>query len=708
MPRATPFFNLNMSETTAYICGCMSVIEAKDYATRLRQQINTHNHAYYVIGQPTVTDAEYDLLFRDLKALEDRWPQTRDPNSPTCRVGSQVMYTFQKVNHDRKMLSLDNAYSAEEVVKFFASSQETIGEPKIDGLSLSLHYKSGHLIRAITRGDGTTGDDVTTNAKTIRSIPLELSLPLDTEVRGEVYMPISVFESLNKELEQAGEDLFANPRNAAAGTLKQKDSRVVAKRNLGFIAYNVGSPIKLVDDIARRIGQPGVKSHKAVLVWLGTLGFITPMRCPGRSGWIDFTRTVPADAAGLIDEIIKDLGDLRETLDFQTDGLVFKINDLNVQSELGDGTRSPKWATAYKYPPERKPTLLKRIEVSIGRLGTLTPVAILEPVQLSGTTVERASLCNQDEVQRLGIDIGDTVYVEKSAEIIPKVMGLAKKGKNASFWLMPKACPSCGSPVIKDISRVAYRCPNTFRCPAQAIERLKHALGKPALDWDGMGEETVKWFVEKAKITTLSGLMEVTPSWVDTHLSKAAAKKFLKERERVKSVPLWRKSHALGISGIGKTASQDLCARFKSILDMHTAPGEVCRIVGEVHGKSFYDFVTNNVDEIEKLDSLGLTFAEPEGVAGPLSGKTFCITGVLVSGKRGEVEARIMQAGGAVKSSVTKKVQFLIVGEGGGANKAEGARKNGTAIITEEQLYSLLNEPMPITAKSVLEERGEV
>jgi DNA ligase (NAD+) len=689
--------------------GHFTVLDAKRRVDELRKLINTHSHAYYNLGRSTVTDAEYDAIFNELKIHEAKWPQVADPNSPTCRIGSPVMSSFQKVKHERKMLSLDNAYSADEVSKFFQSGLGLIVEPKIDGLSLSVHYKNGHLIRAVTRGDGQTGDDVTANARVIRSIPLELSLPLDVEIRGEVYMPSSAFEKINSELSNEGEEVFANPRNAAAGTLKQKDSRVVAKRSLAFIAYNVGSPQKFIEDFFKASGASGTVyyTHGNTLSFLGSLGFITPLRCPQRHGSVTFTRTVLSEDAPTIELIIKELGQERESLDLQTDGLVFKVDNLTVQSELGEGTRSPKWATAYKFPPERKPTLLKRIEVSIGRLGTLTPVAILEPVQLSGTTVERASLCNQDEVQRLGIDVGDIVYVEKSAEIIPKIMGLVKKGKNTSFWLMPKACPSCGSPVVKDTEKVAYRCPNKLRCDAQAIERLKHALGKSALDWDGFGEEMVKTAVEFG-IRHLSQLFEFSDSKLKELFKPAFVKKFMKERERVKTVPLWRKIHSLGVPGLGKTLSQDLCVQLHNINDMYVAPGTVCGLIGEVVGNSFRDYINENVDEIEKLDALGFTFAEAGGITGPLIGKTFCITGGLVSGKRDEVEARIVAAGGATKSSVSRKVSFLIVGESPGADKLSKAEKYGTAILTEIGLYEMMGIPTPSATSNPLRERGEV
>lgn len=692
-----------------------TVLDARSRAAELRKQIHAHNHAYYVLASPTVTDAEYDRMFADLRELEKRWPQIADPNSPMARVGSQVMSTFTKTKHAKKMLSLDNAYSAQEVTDFFKGQNvQLVVEPKFDGLSLSIRYVKGHLVTAVTRGDGTTGDDVTQNAKTIKSIPLQLLHPITCEVRGEVYMPIPAFDTINAELAAAGEDLFANPRNAAAGTLKNKDSRIVAKRHLAFVAYNAVSPKEFVNDYladysretTHTVGYFG--THDQVLQCLEQLAFITPMSCYTVSGLkVDLTRFVQFDNTFGIDKIIHEMDEIRQTLTVQTDGLVFKVNSLKAQDDLGDGTRAPKWATAYKYPPERKPTVLKDIEISLGRLGTLTPVAILEPLQLSGTTVQRASLCNQDEVNRLGINIGDTVFVEKSAEIIPKVMGLAKKGPRKGNWQMPTECPCCHTKVVKIEGQVAYRCPNKATCSSQAVERLKHTLGKSALDWDGFGDEMILAAVDTG-LTTLGGLLKIGDKLIDSTFPKAFAKKFKAERERIKTVPLWRKIHSLGVQGIGRSLSQDLCAKWSSLADMAANPEEVKKLVGEVFGTNFLNFLVENVDDLEELEALGFQFSETADRSGPLSGKTFCITGGLVSGKREEVAARIEKAGGTFKSSVSKKVEYLLVGEGGGANKAEAAQKHGTKVITEEQLYEMMGVPMPRAASNPLSERGEV
>ena len=688
--------------------------EARARVADLRREINAHNHSYYNLGVPTVTDAEYDALFQELLSIENEFPPLADDNSPTSRVGSPVMSSFAKVKHDKKMLSLENSYSPEEVSEFF-DPVSLVVEPKFDGLSLSVRYVRGRLVSAVTRGDGTTGDDVLQNARTIQSIPLQLPRQLTCEVRGEVYMPVQVFEAINKELSEAGEDLFANPRNAAAGTMKSKDSRVTAKRSLAFVAYNAVNPVEFL----KHVWEAGIfcegwplpdMSHVNVLESLGCLNFITPQTCFTVSGdRVDMTREVMSNDVKGIDRIVRDMDAIRQTLTVQLDGLVFKINDLKMQDDLGDGTRAPKWATAYKYPPERKPTVMKAVEISIGRLGTLTPVAILEPIHLSGTTVQRASLCNQDEVERLGINVGDTVFVEKSAEIIPKVMGLSSKGPKEGHWRMPDLCPVCGWKVERISGQVAFRCTNKKNCQAQAHERLKHCLGKSALDWDGFGEEMVRTAVGFG-LTTLNALLRATDDKLEEVFKPAFVKKFKKERERVlgPDMPLWRKIHCLGIQGIGRSLSQDLCAKYSDLPAMLADGDGVRSVIGEVFGKNFFDFVYDNIEDLDDLEALGFVFTESSSRSGPLSGKTFCITGGLVSGKREEVADRIEKAGGTSKSSVTKKVDYLIMGEGGGANKAAAAQKHGTKIITEEQLYEMMGVDMPVCDTSLLEERGEI
>jgi DNA ligase (NAD+) len=720
----------------------MTAKEAQGRVSALRAQIHKHNHAYYVEAKPTITDFEFDALFKELCDLEAAWPAFDDLNSPSKRVGSPVVSDFPKVKHARKMLSLDNTYAPEEVTKFFEDKNledfSAVSEPKIDGLSLSLHYKEGKLVQAVTRGDGACGDDVTDNARVVSTVPLVLDKPLTVEVRGEACMMFSVFETLNEELRNTGDDEFANPRNAAAGTMKLKDSRIVAKRKLTFIAYNVADPMKLVKESTQAYQQAFGETQETVLHILGKLGFMTTLNYPMpkadyvlRSNFLFDIRK----SKEVINAVTWGM-DMRRCAPFPTDGLVFKLNNLFVQAELGDGTRAPKWAAAYKFPPECKSTKLLGVEVSIGRHGTLTPVAILEAVHLSGTTVTRASLCNQDEIERLRVNVGDIVYVEKSAEIIPKLMGLDYAGfvfiggkldaemsggtpnvnegtpiqdfANKEFWRMPTKCPCCGHDIVKDEGMVAHYCPNS-ECKAQVVERLKHATCKSALDWDGMGEETVTDLVEKCEVAhrpflvrSMADLFRAGELELAQVLKGASLRKFLAERERVKKAPLWRKIHSLGIEGIGKSLSQDLCARWHSLAEMIDHIDEVEIILGEVNGKRFVQFLIDNQEELDLLQSLGFAFEEEASAIGKLSGSTFVITGAMTSGTRDQVERRIEAAGGAVKSSVSKKVTYLVVGEGGGNNKAESAKKHGTKILTEEQLYEMMGQPMPTKPKNEL------
>lgn len=682
-----------------------SITEASDRNQELLESVRRHNYNYHTLGQPTISDYDYDMLFAELQSIELKWPELKDPNSPTCRVGSPVMSTFTKVNHRKKMLSLENSYSAKEVCKFFKDTDEVVIEPKFDGLSLSLTYVKGELTMAVTRGDGSTGDDVTQNARAIKSIPLVLPFPISCEVRGEVYMPVPVYHALNTVLSVNGEELLANPRNAAAGTLKSKDSRVVAARGLAFVAYNAVSPDLLINALADLEDDGSAEhtsiydqTHESLILCLTRLSFVTPISIKNTDGsTCSMMRVVKPEAKG-IDAQIAELDILRQKLPVQTDGLVIKINSLSKQNDMGEGTRAPNWATAYKYPPESKDTILKDIEVSLGRFGTLTPVAILEPVQLSGTTVQRASLCNQDEVERLGINIGDLVSVVKSAEIIPKVCGLKEK-RSDGYWKMPTNCPCCGTPVEKVEGQVAYRCKNKTGCTAQIAERLKHTLGKSGLDWDGFGIEMINVAIE-AGIVSLSMIMRMEDTVVDTVFKKAFAKKFKAERERVKTVPLWRKIHSLGVQGLGSSLSKDLCAKWSSLADMIDNIGEVPGIIGDVFAANFCDYLVENGNELDDLESSGFLFSENKDRTGPLSGFTFCITGSLKSGSREDMSARIEKAGGTVKSTVSKKVNYLLLGYGGGAGKAEGAQKHGTVVVTEEQVYAMMGIPMEAARRS--------
>jgi DNA ligase (NAD+) len=656
---------------------------------QLRKELNEHNFNYHALNSPVLTDAEYDRLFMELVELEKLHPELKDVNSPTARVGFPSNSSFQKVKHRAKMLSLDNANSAKDVLKFFEKGETVAIEPKIDGFSLELTYENGVLVQAATRGDGMTGDDVTANARTIQTVPLVLHVapngkPISIRVRGEVYMTFSVFNRLNLELEQTGDEPFANTRNAASGTIKLKDPAAVARRNLSFVAYGTPNEIK------------GILTQNDLTEWLLSLGFSNVTMLPTSSETSDLPPTVvEITTEKEMEAVIEEWDKYRKQLDLATDGLVLKVNSLVKQRELGEGTRAPNWAVAYKFPPERKSTKLNAITVTVGKTGKLTPVAELEPLTLAGTVVTYASLCNADEIARLKCNVGDEVWVEKSAEIIPKVMGVNKKHSKTA-WKMPEKCPCCGTAVVREEGKVDYYCPNKD-CKDQIFARLRHALGKACLDIDGCGEVTVKELMAHG-VKSLSDFFAIEDL---SFLKTAARKKLTESREQAKHATLWRKIHALGIDGIGRTVSQELAGRWSALYSMFDDLVELKRVLGEVDYNSFVEFMDKNADELDKLDALGVTFENDSKSAGPLSGKYFVITGSLVSGRRDDVIRRIEEAGGIVKGAVTKNVHYLVAGADCGRTKTDAAKKLGTIVITEEELYQLMGKPMPVITADV-------
>jgi DNA ligase (NAD+) len=657
--------------------------DTKARILELRQILNEHNYLYHVVSAPKISDAEYDKLFQELLQLEKLHPELADVNSPTARIGHASPNSFMKVKHRSKMLSLDNTFSGAEIIKFLGKGEEVHIEPKIDGCSLELIYEKGKLVSAATRGDGTSGDDVTANVRTILTVPLELTKPIDLRVRGEVYMTFTVFNKLNQELVSTGEDQLANPRNAAAGAIKLKDPYEVSKRQLSFVAYASPDEIK------------GIKTQAELVEHLQTLGFISITCLPTIQDMELPEFEAVLESGDQVTDLIKKMDVYRKQLDFPTDGLVFKLNSLAKQRELGEGTRSPNWATAFKFPPERRPTKLTAITVTVGKTGKLTPNAELEPISLSGTMVTAASLCNQDEVERLGINVGDEVYVEKSAEIIPKVMGVHKK-HSKGHWTMPEKCPCCHHKVVRPEGFVDFYCENND-CAEQVFARLKHATGKSALDIDGCGEVTVRELMDHGA-RTLSDLFTISDL---DFLKPSAKKKFIEGREHAKSQPLWRKIHALGIEGVGRSVSQDIAARWNALYAVFDELPQLKEMIGESLYESWKRWFDRNAEEIDKLVALGFHFESAAKTAGLLTGKFFVITGTLVSGKRDEVIKRIEDAGGTVKSSVGKSVHYLVAGADCGRTKTDAAKKVGTTVITEEQLYQLMGKPMPIVTADV-------
>ena len=652
--------------------------------TFLRAEINRHNHHYYVLNASSISDAAYDELYAELVQLERAHPHLSDAHSPTQRVGAKSSTTgFKKAKHaDKRMLSLDNMRSASDLLAFLGK-EDVMMEPKIDGASLKLVYADGKLVQAITRGIGTEGDDVTANARTIVNIPLVLEAGVTITVVGEVYMTYSVFNELNEKLEADGHAPLANPRNAAAGAIKLLDPKEVYARKLRFVAYGSTTEFK------------HIHTQSQLTDYLENLGFQSVYMLPTTGSTQSVADCFLIESEDALARRVAEADLHRKMLDLPTDGLVFKLNDLAKQSELGEGTKYPKYACAYKFPPERRATRLLSVTVQVGRTGRITPVAELEAVALSGTTVRRASLCNQDEITRLSVDVGDVVLVEKSAEIIPKVVGVAQKA-GGSVYRLPDACPCCGTKLERSEGKVDWFCPNED-CQDQVLARLVHACGKSALDIDGCGEGLVAELI-RSGVRKLSDVFKVNPAF----LKPAARKRFEAGRAAAPKQPLWRKYHALGIDGFGQTLCQEAAALWPSLSDAFYVnedenvdnSAKFKSLVGEVVFNNIVGYCVKHADEIDVLDSL-LGLSSVEQSSGPLKGKAFCITGDLASGSRNEVSRRIEDAGGVVKSSVTRHVDFLIQGTETGRIKREKAEKLGIPVITEQRLYELMGQSMP-------------
>jgi len=654
------------------------MLEINTRIVELRNLIRQYDYFYYVVDVPKVEDHIYDKLYKELQDLETKYPEFSDVNSPTKRIGGIGSSGFIKTKHDRRMLSLQNVYNAKEVLDYFGQGEEGVLEPKIDGLSLKLIYKEGELYKAVTRGNGEFGDDVTENARTIVSIPLVLTSPTDIEVTGEVYMTYSVFNRLNEELEAEALEQFANARNAASGTLKLKSSAEVAKRNLSFVAH--GSVTEFTE----------IETQMELISMLENLGFQTTFMLPVLSSCPTVTRLLTFDNAYDIQKSIENADINRKFLNLATDGLVFKLNNLKKQRELGEGTKSPLWACAYKFPPERKSTTLLDVTLQVGKSSKITPVAELKPVLLSGTLVKRASLCNQDEINRLGANIGDEVYVEKSAEIIPKVMGVANK-VTGGVYKMPDVCPCCRTKLVNPSGKVDWFCPNRD-CDDQVYARLRHATGKAALDMDGFGASMIRELMTHG-VRKLSDIFLLDNL---TFLKNSARKKLLEGRIAAKKQPFWRQLHALGIEGIGQTTCQEIAAQWTSLISVFDELDRFKELFGEVAFNSFLEYYACEEQELNTLEACGLTFETERNGIGRLAGKVFAITGTLMSGSRDQVMRRIEAAGGMVKANVSAKCHYLVLGTDAGAIKPGKAEKLGVPVITEEHLYEMIGEAMPV------------
>ena len=652
----------------------------------LRDSLSYHAQRYYVYDAPEISDYEYDRLYAELLRLEGEHPEYYSPDSPTQRVGGKPLDKFDKVVHTVQMNSLSDVFSYEELNDFLVRVAGEIDgaaysvEPKIDGLSVSLTYEKGVFVKGATRGDGTVGEDVTQNLKTIFSIPLVLPEPLDLTVRGEVYMPRATFERLNAQREKEGKALMANPRNAAAGSLRQLDPKITASRALDVFIFNFQSGSLYID------GREPV-SHTETLDRLAALGFpVLRERILARGGYDEITAHIDA------------LGEKRDSLEYDIDGVVIKIDLLSDRKKLGEGTNTPKWAVAYKFPPEQKQTKLLDITLAVGRTGVLTPAAELSPVRLAGTTVSRATLHNIDFIRERGIMIGDVVTVQKAGDIIPEVVCAHPEKRNGGerVFRMPDRCPSCNEPVTRVEGEAAVRCTNAS-CPAQLSRGLEHFASKDAMDIDGMGPAVVEALLAAGLVHDASDLYTLRKEDVERleRMGDKSAANLIEAIERSKSAGLERLIYALGIRNIGTVAAAALAARFGSLEKCFDATREeLCAIedFGDITADSVIDFFSHEGNRAlcERLIDLGLTVTSTAAPTGDrLAGATFVLTGTLPTMSRDEASALIKQNGGKVTGSVSKKTTYVVAGSDAGS-KLTKAQALGVKIISEEELLAMI------------------
>lgn len=656
----------------------------------LREIINRHNHNYYVLNAPTVSDQEFDALLRELQDLEQAYPQYQDPLSPTQRVGSDISKGFTQVRHERPMMSLSNSYSIEEVQDFLRRAQEglggeaseIVGEMKYDGTSISVTYEHGRLVRAVTRGDGVQGDDVTANVITIKSVPLEITgvddLPDKFEVRGEIVLPWKSFEKLNQERQFNEEPLFANPRNAAAGTLKLQNSAEVARRGLDAVFYFL-----LGDNLP-------FETHYESIMALKSWGF--------KTGVMSILPSIDA-----VNDFIAHWDVERKTLPVATDGLVFKINSLRQQLNLGATAKSPRWAIAYKFAPERECTQLQFVSFEVGRTGVITPVANLDPVLLSGTIVKRASLHNADIISQLDIHDHDWLYVEKGGEIIPKIVGvdLKRRQPESAPVAFVTHCPSCGTPLERIEGEAAWVCPNKWGCGPQICGRIEHFVGRHAMDIDGIGEEVAVILNKSGLVNDVADLYDLTQEKLVAldRFQEKSAQRILRGLENSRQVPYSRVIFALSIPFVGETTGKVLARHTRDIDTLMSLPAEQLAAIPEIGPKiaqSIVDFFAEERNRVivERLRAAGLQMAlteqETAGQTDKLAGKKVVISGVFAKHSREEYKAMIEQNGGKNVSSISSATSFILAGENMGPAKLEKARKLGIDIINEDQFLEMI------------------
>ena len=662
--------------------------EIEQRIAELTQLLHEYGHAYYVLDKPLVPDATYDELMQELITLEEANPSLISPDSPTQRVGGAVLEGFKKVTHQYPMLSLSNAFGEEDLRDFDRKIRQAIGdhfsyvcELKIDGLAISLRYEEGRFVQGATRGDGTIGEDITSNLKTIRAIPLRLKEPITIEVRGEAYMPKKSFESLNAARAEKGEELFANPRNAAAGSLRQLDPKIAASRNLSMFIYGIGGDGEAY----------GIDSHGEMLEYLANLGFPSNRE---------------RQACATIEEVMAFINkwtEERPNLPYEIDGIVIKVNRFAHQDELGFTAKSPRWAIAYKFPAEEVTTKLLDIDLTVGRTGVITPTAILTPVQVAGTTVSRASLHNEDLIKEKDIRIGDTVIVRKAGDIIPQVVGviLAERPEGTTPYEYPKTCPVCGGEVVRIEGDVALRCVNPT-CSAQIAEGIKHFVSRNAMNVDGLGEKVVEQLLREGYIANVADLylLQVEQLVELERMGEKSATNLVEALEKSKDNSLERLLFGLGIRHVGEKAAKILAAEYETMDALMKADVADLTNIHEIGDKMAESIVAYFANEevqtlIARLKDVGVNMVYKgkkvvvEAGANPFAGKTIVLTGKLAQLTRNEAKAKIEELGGTVAGSVSKKTDLVIAGEDAGS-KLEKAQSLGIEIWDENRLIENL------------------
>jgi DNA ligase (NAD+) len=680
--------------------------------TEICQLLNHYNHQYYVLDEPSVPDIEYDRLMRELMTLETAHPALKTLDSPSQKVGGAALKSFSQVTHQLPMLSLDNVFSADEWQAFVKRLLDRLNrggiksrldfaicaEPKLDGLAVSLRYENGVFVQAATRGDGTVGENITENVRTIKSIPLRLQgtiFPDILEVRGEVFMPKASFDALNKQAIKKGEKGFANPRNAAAGSLRQLDSKITAKRNLGFYAYGIGFVGALVNLADRENDRKSIdeswleNSHYQRLCQIKALGL--PM-CP---------EVKLLENATQVEAFYQDILQQRVALSYEIDGTVFKVDDIALQQQLGFVARAPRWATAYKFPAQEELTILESVDFQVGRTGAITPVARLRPIFVGGVTVSNATLHNQDEIDRLGIQIKDTVIIRRAGDVIPQIVSvvLERRPENAQVISFPTLCPVCQSAVLKAEGEAVLRCTGGLYCQAQRKEAIKHFASRKALDIDGLGDKLVEQLVDEGLIKTPADLFKLTTLDVSTmqRMGQKSADNLIKGLKVAKNTSLAKFVYALGIREVGETTAANLAQYFLNFTAIKSATeAQLQQVpdVGVIVAKNIINFFAqaHNIEVVEELENI-ISWPDIETKSDdelPLKDQTFVLTGTLSKMGRNEAKAALQALGAKVSGSISAKTHYLVAGEKSGS-KLVKAQTLGVSVLTEDEMIALLN-----------------